>query len=611
MRLTHLTFTGERKTPASIEFGDGLNLVYGPSNTGKSSILDAIDFMLGRDRALKEIPEHDGYELVFLGISFSTNQECTLVRSLSGGDFRCFDGLHSEIPKSIEPKILRPKTATKKIESLPNFLLGELGLANKFLRKNAQNETEKLTVRNFKPLFIVNETEIQRESSPYISTQFTKETSERSRLKLVLTGSDDSSLIPEEKEKAKVSRQARLSLLTELIDEQRDTITDIAQDTSYDDLVDQQSKLTATLTRENTVLQSTESQYQAAILVRTKLRQSIEMSEQRKHEIDEMLQRFSLLQKQYDSDMARLDNLIEAGTLFVAFPGGTCPVCGSDTSGEDSHNDCDGNADEVVDAANSEKQKIAVLRGELSDVIDQLNDESQALLSEIPETQRQLLSSQEEVARMSPIVSEHREQYSRILTKRTSAERTLGLFQDLKRLEEKKQLVEEEAPDDQSDDGVKVALPTKALHDLSTEMSNLLREWGLTDAKHIHYDKETDDFVIEGKHRTSNGKGHRALTHAAATLALLRHTEDKGLPYPGFALLDSPLLAYEKPEFDEEELAQTDINVRFFDVLSKWLSRQVIVFENRKSVPLKYAEGKQITHFTKSEKFGRYGFFPR
>ena len=94
MRFTHLIFRGPAKAPAMIEFGTGLNLIYGPSNTGKSSILDAIDFMFGRTRKLKELPEHDGYDEIFLGLNFSEDGAYTLVRSLLGGNFTCFEGSH-------------------------------------------------------------------------------------------------------------------------------------------------------------------------------------------------------------------------------------------------------------------------------------------------------------------------------------------------------------------------------------------------------------------------------------------------------------------------------------------------------------------------------------
>ena len=135
MYFTHLLFRGPRKAPAAIEFGLGLNLVYGPSNTGKSSILDAIDFMFGRTRLLKELPEHDGYEEIFLGLNFTKDSTYTLVRSLQGGNFTCFEGTRFERPDEQEGQILRPGDPSKTMGSIRDFILERLDLSGKELKK--------------------------------------------------------------------------------------------------------------------------------------------------------------------------------------------------------------------------------------------------------------------------------------------------------------------------------------------------------------------------------------------------------------------------------------------------------------------------------------------
>ncbi|WP_028223506.1 AAA family ATPase [Paraburkholderia oxyphila] len=51
-RLRFLGFFG----PATVAFGAGLNGIYGASNTGKSFIVEAIDFMLGGKPPLRPRP---------------------------------------------------------------------------------------------------------------------------------------------------------------------------------------------------------------------------------------------------------------------------------------------------------------------------------------------------------------------------------------------------------------------------------------------------------------------------------------------------------------------------------------------------------------------------
>lgn len=68
LRLRHLAFHGPNRESASIEFGPQLNVIYGASNTGKSFVVEAIDFMLGGQGPLRDIPERVGYDRVILAV---------------------------------------------------------------------------------------------------------------------------------------------------------------------------------------------------------------------------------------------------------------------------------------------------------------------------------------------------------------------------------------------------------------------------------------------------------------------------------------------------------------------------------------------------------------
>ena len=46
-----------------VNFQDGCNLLFGPSEMGKSSVFSLIDFMLGKDDSPKLPPEGTGYKM--------------------------------------------------------------------------------------------------------------------------------------------------------------------------------------------------------------------------------------------------------------------------------------------------------------------------------------------------------------------------------------------------------------------------------------------------------------------------------------------------------------------------------------------------------------------
>src|ERR1035441_2905838 len=86
-QLRRLRVIGKGKDPAEVEFGRGFNVISGASNTGKSYILQCIDFMLGSTKRPKRIKESIGYESVLLEIEDHEGNIHQLERSLSGHAF--------------------------------------------------------------------------------------------------------------------------------------------------------------------------------------------------------------------------------------------------------------------------------------------------------------------------------------------------------------------------------------------------------------------------------------------------------------------------------------------------------------------------------------------
>jgi hypothetical protein len=146
-------------------------------------------------------------------------------------------------------------------------------------------------------------------------------------------------------------------------------------------------------------------------------------------------------------------------------------------------------------------------------------------------------------------------------------------------------------------------------HQFSLKVEQILKAWNFPGECRVHYDKDASDFVIDGKPRGSRGKGLRAITHAAISIALLEYCQEHELPHPGFLLLDSPLLAYFKPEGDEDTALQgTDLKERFYRYLKSHHGdeSQVIIIENQHPPDSELA-GLNLTVFTRNPTEGRFG----
>ena len=77
MRLLHLTAVGPDVSAASLEFARRLTVVYGASETGKTYVIEALNFMFGA-RALRQVPEDAGYQRMLLGIEFDDGEVVTV-----------------------------------------------------------------------------------------------------------------------------------------------------------------------------------------------------------------------------------------------------------------------------------------------------------------------------------------------------------------------------------------------------------------------------------------------------------------------------------------------------------------------------------------------------
>ena len=146
MQLRFLLVTGPKSTPAAVEFGPGLNVIYGGSNTGKSHILRLIDYVMGARLPPEPIIEQAEYDLVHLGLVLDDAREKTLVRALQGGDIRVIDGLVRRRPLASEGIQVSANHGAK--VSLSKLLLAQLGASNARIRTDATGKTRDLSFRD-------------------------------------------------------------------------------------------------------------------------------------------------------------------------------------------------------------------------------------------------------------------------------------------------------------------------------------------------------------------------------------------------------------------------------------------------------------------------------
>lgn len=609
--LRLLGFYGPHKPPATVTFGLGLNVIYGASNAGKSFIVEAIDFMLGGGQALRDIPERVGYDRVMLGIESFMGETFTILRSIDGGGFRLYDGLYETPPgDDVTSRVLDERHNDRNDANLSAFLLDLCRLTGKRLRKNSRGELQSLSFRNLARLVIVNETEITQQTSPLFDGNYTANTPNLATFKLLLTGTDDSALVAStRREPEELSREAQLQLLDQLLVEQRDRLRELTK--TPKELQEQLEKIEASMTHHATQVNTTESQFQQAAGRRRELRKKLEESRDRREEVGSLLERFALLDRHYQSDIERLRSIEEGGTLFNVLGSGRCPLCGATPEHHQSNTDCDGNIDAVVEAARKEIAKIEVLRHELEITLRELRREGASFDRRLPAVVEELeIISGSVDGLISPRLTQLRAGYAELADKRGDVREALSLYATLQDMERRRGELVQSADAEKANSFANADLPTTIADSFAQTVETLLKAWHFPEAGRVFFDPKARDLVISGKSRSAFGKGLRAITYAAFTLALLVFCRTRQIPHTGFVVLDSPLLAYREPDGDEDDLQGTDLQEQFYLYLQGLSAdMQVIIVENT-DPPTEVQVLDQVQMFTKSPHHGRYGLFP-
>lgn len=601
LQLRRVAFVGPKKTN-EIEFSAGLNVICGASDTGKSFLAEAIDYMLGGS-TLREIPELVPYAEIVLDLDTVSGESWRLQRATSGGNFKLAHLGDSQG----SPVVLKQSHAHDSADNVSGFLLDKIGLlGRRILKSGTKGTTQSLSFRNLARLVIVQEGEIQQRGSPFWGGQYTLKTAELATVKLLLTGVDDSAVVAATSPEPDSSQQ--LALIDELIADLQSDVADVGIDEG--ELNEQMDRLAETIEAEREGLEYAQAALREQLAARKKILDEREEIAARVGEIGELLARFALLQEHYEVDLRRLFAIQESGTMFVHLEQASCPLCGALPSEQHLEGDCEGDVEIIVRAATVEVEKIVRLQRELTQTAADLQTEAEDLSITLQGKQAEFELLDGAVREtVSPRVGEARAAYVTLIETRSRLQRGLDVYERLRKLKSRRASLLEAEDTAQDKPQVAAGLPEVMAHSLSLKIEAILNAWNFPGDCHVHYDKAASDFVIDGKPRGSRGKGLRAITHAAVSIALLEYCQEHSLPHPGFVVLDSPLLAYFKPEGDEDlALRGTDLKERFYEYLVAHHKEdsQIIIIENQH--PPTTIESKiTLTVFTGNPAEGRLG----
>lgn len=611
--IKKLILAGTGKQDAVIDFHEGLNVIAGASDTGKSFAFECINFMLGSSEVPPCPPEAKGYETVFLEIKDLGQQEIfTLRRDFSKDDYKSIYIFYSDY-KDIKQNTFEKLSATHKAKkSLSKKLLDACDCSYEtVIGKLTKGTTQSFTFRSFIPMIMMGELRVtEKHSSIYRMNPkgSSSSTAELTAFQTVISGSDYEKQNKEvSPEIVKAKLRGQIEELSHMIDELRIENANLKAKNENRDgqsLAEEIKEINEFIDCKNKEVKKYEIEFEQLQIESDVIKRKI-------YRLNDNINKFQLLRKNYLSDLERLEFIFDAHDLTQQLVTVECPICHSHMQVEEAES-----SNDYFVALSSEKTKIEIQLSELDDTILDIQNEvkeEEQFLENI--TLKSELISQELNTMLLPIVSEKFTEVQALLEIQAQINLVMRNDEKVKKYNDRILELMEIIDNTKTNKGYKIEpIAESYLSGLCNEISLLLRECNFIgkEAK-VGYNNTTHDLEIESKAKASFGKGARAIINSAFLLGIMNYCLKRDLCHPGVVILDSPLTTYkekDKKKGENDESVVQGTKEKFYEMLANGESScQIIIFDNEE--PSKEVKEKiNYLHFSGEASIGRKGFIP-
>ncbi|MFJ4531741.1 ATP-binding protein [Streptomyces nigrescens] len=596
LSLTHLTWTGSGLPTAQVTFGPALTIICGNSDTGKTFIVNSIDYMLGGRRSTPSITHAAGYSQILLGLKLPDDSPLTLVRKPGSNHIHVHRADLRDLTHATPDAVVSARRAKRDIS---NYLLEVLGLNAMYIRTNEQGSTAPLQLPDIAHLAVVTDGRIDDETPPCQRGRGqSSRTAGRSVMRLSLTGDDEPPANLSNAAQRRVQR-GKITLIDQLV---VDLTSKIITPGNTEALRRLLTRLDTSV-REATTSHHAESERQTtAIAARTRLNEDEARLTARLNEISDLLGRFDLLQQQYESDLDRLAMVGEAGNLLGYFQTGRCVFCGAEAEHQTPHHGLT-ETTQLHQAVQAEDHKTRALLADLRLTITDLDEQRAELAGEIAEIRDQDTSMEAVIADIARRLEPLNEVLEHLLEQRAVVQRDLELLARIEELDERRvALAGEAAPARRAPSYI----PASVQDSFNAELQAILDDWHVPGVEAATWDPYSGEVRAGGSDRSSRGRGLRALLHAAFSTALAQYCCEHRMPHMGFLVLDSPLVTFGQLEPGDERVPLY-VKDYFYRHFLRFPVQRIIV-EN--SVPPDDVIEQAHVVFFGTRGQGRPGFFP-
>lgn len=600
--ISKITVAGHPTLPDStVHFTNGLNIVCGQSNTGKSWVLQTVDYMFGMEAKDFVIEKEFGYTEVNMTVRTPFGV-LTLKRPISEGQ----NNIEVTSTDMRIPSGQYKRANTKTSASLNSLWMRLAGFDNPDelkVIKNQNYEVKSLTWRTLWHVFYANEESIAKKSPILLPEQTTAQTAAKCALAAFITGKDYAAYARDESaETKKLRNNAIIDYLTPIPAELAQRIEIIETELKNSDQPQGQTVFEELATQVTKVNALIEQAAHEGNLVTTKL----QTVRDQMAESSALRHRYEELASSYQAKINRFDFVHEGHALTHTIPTPKlCPIC--------EQNLPDSKTRALPEPDPRERQNLLTRLEGLEQTITQM------------ETKHELLAQQEqELASHSLRITTHIEQHLRPQLQALSAsiaanDALIAMKTELEELRERKDAIEYEISERKAKTFPKGSFkaidefPEDFWEAMSEELLNTLGACAFPRLERATFSREQFDAVINGKTKRKHGKGYRSFINTAVLLTLRQHfASNEAAHNPSILMIDTPLLGLDDPQLDPElqELRET-IPLALYDLLAERQDLgQMIIVDNIKNMPdINQLKSRcNLIHFTKNKNHGRYGF---
>jgi len=333
--ISGLNLVGYRKN-YSIPFFPGVNIVYGDSDTGKSSILEFINYLLGASSIelsdeVNASVEYAALELEINGVALTIKRNIYDPKEYVEVYPCVFDRCSDFFPKKYSPNFSDTQAPDG---FFSDFLLDSLGFPKvkiKVSPSKADSEVKRLSFRNLFKYVYVNQDDVGSKSFLDLNN-WVRSTSNREVIKYIFNVLD-SSIAELEVQIAEYTREGK-QLLNKYT-----SVSEFLRETGYDS----QTSIDDSITNIDKTIEALEVEFAkinssmvASSQSHTELKAIFnELTLNEKHAVQEIsktrvqIEKYSRLKNDYENDIAKINSIIHAQTRIgqAVAHANPCPIC--------------------------------------------------------------------------------------------------------------------------------------------------------------------------------------------------------------------------------------------------------------------------------------------